>query len=196
MKRLALACLLALAACDRPPLPDRKGDAPGYAEAALAPYPGTRIKYYLVEGVEADEINQSMRERNLGGKAHGDRFAVGLTEWNAHWRWPGRSDGSCDLSKLQIDFDVTVTLPRLANENASPEVRRQWGNFVADVVAHEVGHVRLIRAHEDKIIEAIRSADCDTAEAAGNAAVAELRAANQLFDAEAARNDTSAGISG
>jgi predicted secreted Zn-dependent protease len=187
MRRLALACLLALAACERPPLPDRRGDAPGYAEAALAPYPGTKIRYYLAEGVTAAELNESMRERNLGGNAHGGRFAVGLTEWTAHWRWPGRSDGGCDLSKLQLDFDVTVTLPQLANENASPEIKRQWGNFVADVVAHEVGHVKLIHEHQDRIIAAIHAADCETAEAAANAALAELTAANARYDAEADR---------
>lgn len=194
MRRLVLAGLLVLAACKPPP--DRRGDAPGYAEAALKPYPGTKLKFYLVEGVEPDEINASMRERKLGGPAHDGRFAVGLTEWNAHWRWPGRNDGSCDLSKLDIDFDITVTLPQLANENASPEVRRQWGNFVADVVAHEAGHVQLIHAHKDRIIAAIKSADCASAEAAGNAAIADLRNANLLFDARAERSGGTAGLSG
>jgi predicted secreted Zn-dependent protease len=87
-------------------------------------------------------------------------------------------------------MNVTVTLPQLANENASPDVKRQWGNFVADVVAHEVEHVRLINDHRDKIVEAIQSASCDTAEAAGNAAVARLVAANDRFDAEAATSPT------
>jgi predicted secreted Zn-dependent protease len=196
MRRLALACLLVLAACDRPPPEDRRGDAPGYAEAALAPYPGTKIKYYLAEGVTPAELNASMQARNLGDKAADGRFAVGLTQWNARWRWPLRSDGSCDLSRVDLDFDVTVTLPQLANENASPEVRRQWGNFVADVVAHEVGHVRLIHAHQDKILDAIHAADCATAEAAGNAAIAELTAANARYDDEADRNaDRATGVS-
>lgn len=190
--RLGVACLLALAACNTPP--DRKGDAPGYAEAALAPYPGTRLKYYLVEGIEPAGINASMREQDLAGKQAGKekdgRFAVGVTQWSAHWRWPVWSDGRCDLSKLELDFDVTVTLPQLADERASPEVRRQWGNFVADVVAHEAEHVRLIHQHKPKIIEAIQSASCDTAAAAGNAAVARLAAANDQFDAEAAVSPT------
>lgn len=186
--RAVLCCLLALAACNKPP--DRQGGAPGYAEAALAPYPGTKVKYYLVEGIEPEEINESMRERNLGGKAHGSGFAVGLTQWNARWRVPFEDDGRCDLSRAEIDMEVTVTLPQLANENASPETQRQWGNFVADVVAHEARHVALIHEHQPKILEAIRSATCETAAAAGDAAVARLAEANQQFDAEAAASPT------
>jgi predicted secreted Zn-dependent protease len=187
-RRLALACLLALAACNKPR--DARGDAPGYAEAAMAPYPGTRVKYYLVEGVEPAEINESMRARNLAGRGSADGFAVGVTRWDAHWRWPAWTDGTCDLQKLEFDFDVTVTLPQLANENASPDVKRQWGNFVADVVAHEAEHVRLIHEHKAKIIEAIQSATCDTAEVEGGAAMARLSEANRRFDAEAAMTPT------
>jgi hypothetical protein len=61
---------------------------------------------------------------------------------------------------------------------------------VADVVAHEAEHVRLITDHRDKIIEAIQSASCSTAEAAGNAAVARLVEANDRFDAEAEATPT------
>jgi predicted secreted Zn-dependent protease len=174
-------CLLTLAGCNPPP--DLKGDAPGYAEAALEPFPGTRTKYYLVEGTEPAAIIQSMREQGLDGNEKDGRFAVGVTRWEAKWRWPVRSDGRCDLSRLNLDFDVTVILPQLANENASPEVRRRWGNFMAALVAHEAGHVRLITEHHEKIIAAIEAASCETAQAAANAAIADLIAANDRYDA-------------
>jgi predicted secreted Zn-dependent protease len=186
--RLVLACLLMLTGCNTPP--ERNGGAPGYAEAALARYPGTKVKYYLVEGVEPAEINASMRDQKLYGDKREGRFAVGLTRWEARWRWPVWSDGRCDLSKLELEMDVTVILPQLANENASADVKRQWGNFVADVVAHEAEHVRLINDHRDKIARAIQSADCETAAAAGNAAVARLVEANDRFDAEAESTPT------
>jgi predicted secreted Zn-dependent protease len=184
MKRLALAILLGLAACDRPPLEDRRGDAPGYAERALKPYPGTKLKFYLVEGVTPEALNESMREQNLAGLEQNGRFAVGVTKWNGGWRLPIRPDGMCDLSQVEVRFDVTVILPELANENATPEVRRKWGNFVADVVAHEAEHVRLIYEYRPRIEKAMRDATCQTAEAAGKAMMDELTAANARFDAE------------
>jgi hypothetical protein len=50
--------------------------------------------------------------------------------------------------------------------------------------------VRLIHEHKAKIIEAIQSATCDTAEAEGGAAMARLSEANRRFDAEAAMTPT------
>jgi predicted secreted Zn-dependent protease len=187
MRRLALAALLALAACDRPPAEDRRGDAPGYAEKALAPYPGVKLEYYLVEGVTPEALFASMRERQLVGEEKNGRFAVGVTRYNVQWSLQGRSDGSCDTSLLNVFFDVTVFIPQLANENASPEVRRKWGNFVADVVAHEAEHVRIIYEYKPKIIAAMASATCATAQAEGEALVAEMKAANDRFDEEDAQ---------
>jgi predicted secreted Zn-dependent protease len=107
-----------------------------------------------------------------------------VTKWNGGWRLPIRPDGMCDLSQVEVRFDVTVILPELANENATPEVRRKWGNFVADVVAHEAEHVRLIYEYRPRIEKAMRDATCQTAEAAGKAMMDELTAANARFDAD------------
>lgn len=184
MRDWALAILLVLAACDRPPPEDRRGDAPGFAEKALAPYPGVKLKYYLVEGVTPDALANSMREQNLMGEEQNGRFAVGVTRWNGSWRLPPGPNGECDPARMEIYIDVTVFIPQLANENASPEVRRQWGNFVADVVEHEAEHVRLIYEYKPKLITAMTTASCGSAESAGQAVIAELREANARFDAE------------
>jgi|GEM_PF-4044171 len=137
---LLACCAVAATGCSQQQ--DLRGDAPGYAEAAVAPYIGTTIRYYDVQGTDLRTIRASLN--SFGLEDSNDHTAHdGQTHWDAKWDWSNEPDGRCDLSHLRYTFRIIVTLPHLEDEDRlQPELRKKWGNYMAALISHEIGHVR------------------------------------------------------
>ena len=185
MKRRAILgalSLLALSGCGKED--QRVGDAPGYAEAAFAAYPGTSVRFYDVDGTDEKSIRDALNA--LGPKSRdGTRRYDAVTDWHAAWHWPGGADGKCDLEHLDYSFQITVTLPHLHDrDRLSPAVRQAWGRYMAALIDHESGHAKHAYEHRGEIEKAVKASSCDGANAAGLAVIAEMSRFDVQYDAE------------
>ena len=179
---LAALSLLALSGCDRGNA--RMSDSPGYAEAVFAPYPGTQVRFYDVYGTDAKSVRESLNA--LGPQDHGEgRHYDARTSWYSQWHWPGGPDGRCDLAHLAYSFDIIVILPHLHDqERLSPALRKEWRRYLAALIEHESGHAKHAYEHREDIENAVKSSSCETANAAGAAAIAEMGKFDVEYDAE------------
>lgn len=160
------------------------GDAPDYAEAAFAAYPGTSVRFYDVDGTDAKSIRASLNSLGPKGKRDGKNYDAATT-WNATWHWPGGADGKCDLTRLEYSLDIVVILPHLHDQDhVSPALRKAWGRYMAGLIDHESGHVKHAYEHRGDIENAVKSSSCENANAAGAAAVAEMARFDVQYDAE------------
>jgi len=189
VKRLTLLAalpLLALSACDKGKRMGEKrmGDARGSAEAAFAPYPGTSVRFYDVEGTDEKSIRASLNALGPQSRTEARRYDA-ATNWYATWHWPGGADGQCDLEHLDYSFEITVTLPHLRDEDRlSPALRKAWGRYMAALIEHESGHAKHAFEHKGYIEKAVKSSSCEGANAAGAAAIAEMGRFDVEYDAE------------
>ena len=179
---LALVAALAVGSCQG--RADRNGDAPGYAEAAFAPYAGTQVHFYDVGGVDQGAIRAALDQ--LGTRdPHDSGVHDALTTWHANWTWDGLPAGGCDLPNLHYDFRIDVRLPHLVQPERLPAaVRRKWGNYVAALIDHELGHVKHASDHRDDIAGAVRASNCADANTTGLAAIATLSRFDADYDSE------------
>jgi len=174
--------LLALSGCDKEDA--HMGDAPGYAEAAFAAYPGTIVRFYDVDGTDAKSIRASLASLGPKGRRDGKSYDAETT-WNATWHWPGGPDGKCDLTRLEYSFQIIVILPHLHDQDrVPPAVRKTWGRYMAGLIDHESGHVKHAYEHKGDIENAVKSSSCEGANAAGAAAISEMGKFDIAYDAE------------
>jgi predicted secreted Zn-dependent protease len=185
VKRLTLLAafpLLALSGCNKDD--KRAGDAPGYAEAAFAPYPGTSVRFYDVDGTDEKSIRASLNALGPQSRTEARRYDA-VTNWYATWHWPSDADGKCDLEHLEYSFEITVTLPHLNDEDrVSPALRKAWARYMAALIDHESGHAKHAFEHKGDIENAVKSSSCDRANAAGAAAIEEMGRFDAQYDAE------------
>ena len=179
---LAALSLLALSGCHKDNTPT--SDSRDYAEAAFAPYPGTEVRFYDVYGTDAKSIRESLNAFRPQNQGEGRRYDA-RSSWNAQWHWPGGPDGKCDLAHLQYNFQITITLPHLHDqERVSPALRRDWRRYMAALIEHESGHAKHAYEHRQDIEGAVKSSSCEAANAAGAAAITELGKFDAEYDAE------------
>lgn len=105
--------------------------------------------YYDVIGSTADEMARSIREQR---PRRGDGWTVAQTEWSARVEVRQSQElYGCRIERARINLFFVVTLPRWRPGTAVPEeLRRQWDDFLAAVVAHEEKHKQIttIQARE------------------------------------------------
>jgi predicted secreted Zn-dependent protease len=148
----------------------------------LAGISGLQVTYYDVSGQSVGEIREALNR--VRPTDPNDNVPVdALASWYIAWRWPGGANGTCDLARAEIRFTASVRLPRLINEEQTPEpVRTQWQAYVTVLRAHEADHVRHAYENSGRVLQAIRSATCATADAAGQAAIRELGQYDRDYD--------------
>jgi len=113
------------------------------------------------------------------------------TSWDIRWNWPGRGKNICDLSAATVTLAVRVTLPRwMPPQNASPELVTKWTQYVQAVAAHEKNHVNSVITRYKSVEPAIKSATCQTAEAAAQAALVPIRQFDIDYDAATNHGET------
>jgi len=89
-------------------------------------------------------------------------------------------------AKRPVDADGRpfITRPRLADEaTASKGLLERWRRYYRALTEHEAGHANLAYEHRDDVLSAIKGATCETAQAAGQAALDRIRALQRDYDA-------------
>ncbi|HEU0013835.1 MAG TPA: DUF922 domain-containing protein [Longimicrobium sp.] len=131
--------------------------------------------FYPVEGETARQLSESMRARRL----RSDRgTALGLTRWRISWqaRWSSFG-GICRTRDPVVEAHIQVWLPRWdPPPTASPELVRQWNEFVYALSEHEVGHVDIALEARREVRSLLRglTGSCSGIQARASAAVSRL----------------------
>jgi predicted secreted Zn-dependent protease len=139
--------------------------------------PNVQISYYDIYAVESAAIRTELNKKRPfnDGDAH--------TNWHYSWRWDGGPNGECGTKSARVTFSGLVTLPRLANASkVSSATAADWSRYMSALIRHEAGHLSQAYNAQHSLIEAIRNADCATANSAGEEAVKAMRRQDIEFD--------------
>lgn len=159
----------------------------------LVTIPGATVVYYDITGATASELRAQM---DLLGPtdARGQRWD-GNCEWRVWWEWSGTPDGGCDLAAVRLTYTITVTMPRwVPPPEATADLVSRWTAYTEALARHEQGHVERVLAGIDPIAQAIRAADCATANDAAQAVLADIQAENDAYDEETDHGATQGAI--
>ena len=83
--------------------------------------------------------------------------------------------GGCQMSKMDIDVDIEIELPRWKGAQASP-LRERWEKFEGAARVHEKGHYDHAIAAGNEVAAALRDLRADTCSALGKLASARTNA--------------------
>ncbi len=150
---------------------------------------GADMIYYDITGSTEGELRAQLDA--LGPVGYDGFKGDATTEWFIHWNWPGYGGSSCDLSAATTSLDMKVILPRWSPPNdAPPQLVARWTNYVNALMAHEKGHVDHVLENFHLVLDAIKSADCDSADAAGTAMLEKLRQFDLDYDSDTGHGAT------
>ena len=185
---MAAAILFIALALANTPVAEAPAPAPGDVPVEIS----EKLLRYEIKGDTTSELVSQMAQLGPYDKGEGRRFQ-GFTEWFVRWNYqlahqPG---GKCSLGELNVDLDVKMTLPEWEpKRHADRLLVQEWPHFLAKLTEHEMGHrnnaVRAAFAVRDAITAVAPMADCgqftSAMNAAGNAALAQLRDADAEYD--------------
>ena len=164
----------------RPALPTvggRGGAAEAPGRAGNAPRPAAEpvvrtalaVEPYAVGGQTVAEVHRAMAAAapTADGTTY---FGMTASQIDVRFRTVEDTDG-CRLGDVEVDLDVTMTLPEWAPDGPTDyAVRRDWARFAAALRRHEDGHRRRAEAGAQAVAAAlagVRAATCAEADAEG-----------------------------
>jgi len=178
---LVLACLFALVLTACGGGNDDGGDGGSTGPSSTASGSGVEIQsegiklesglatsYYNVQGLTTEDIFRYI-EQNGPTLEDGTRGS-GITAVVWAYDWTGSQDGGgCRIDSMTIRADISVLLPRHANEaNLPANLRRNWQEYEEGVAIHEQRHVDIYLDGADDIktvmSEIGRQKDCKVLE--------------------------------
>lgn len=144
--------------------------------------PNASVIYYDISGSTESELRAQLDA--LGPVGYDGYKGDASTEWFIHWSWPGYGTSTCDLSAAEISYEIKVVFPRWTpNENASPDLISKWANYTKLLAEHEKGHVDSVLENFPAVVEAIKGATCETADAVGTELLEQIRKFDVDYDA-------------
>lgn len=147
----------------------------------FADIPNVTITPYDVTGRNAAAVRRAIDAVRPTDPHDGQRVD-GLSHYEFRWRWHGGGQGKCTAAPEDVTFSATVTIPRLAEDDAPSRLREQFGRYLQSLLVHEEGHIRYAYEHRGDIAAAINAATCDTAKAAAMAALKTIAAHDIEYD--------------
>lgn len=160
--------------------------APATQAPTLAAIPGVTVNYYDVSGRNIEQIRESMASTRPEG-ADGNPIPA-ATSWQVEATLSTRTEnGQCAIAGVTPKFSGTAELPRLTtSDKLKPEVLQQWNAFVASLESAAAAQLDFIHDRLPQVQQAVASAKCDTASAALDSAIEQLKAQEAAFVAEQA----------
>jgi predicted secreted Zn-dependent protease len=102
----------------------------------------------------------------------GGQRGTGVTTYESRLDWSSNGDSrSCAITRMTIEVELEVTLPRLADgSRVSSGVLAYWNQFVGGVAAHELRHVDIYVNAADRLKQEMLGlgGDCAALEARVN----------------------------
>ncbi len=143
--------------------------------------PNATVVYYDISGSTEDQLRDQLN--TFGPVGYDGHKGDATTQWHITWQWPGRANGSCRLSEAVVSHQITVILPKWnPPPSASSKLIAKWETYLLALAEHEAGHVSLVIANLQRVEETIKGATCETANAAGEARLSEIRKADVDYD--------------
>jgi len=168
-----------LLACAGRPAPVAVAPSVVTADVVL---PGATLRWYELRG--ADEVALLEDCLRACPRDEAGRPVSALTSWTLRWTHQSGSGETCAVSNPEVEALVTVALPRWDGVGATSTLRAQWDAWLAALLAHEAGHVRVAEAWVGVARTRLREAGCADADAVMVQANADMRAAQAAYDAE------------
>jgi predicted secreted Zn-dependent protease len=155
--------------------------------------PNANIIYYDISGSTQDELRAQLNA--LGPVGFDGYKGDATTDWFIRWNWPGYGTSTCNLSAAIISHDIKVIFPRwIPPEDASPELIAKWANYSKLLAEHEKGHVDSVLKNFPDVVNAIKSATCETADSVGNELLNQIRQLDIDYDAHTRHGATQGAI--
>ncbi len=106
----------------------------------------TETNYYSIHGSSHAELNQEMAQKGPKGFA-------GYTASSIRYSYSTTEVGpSCRITKLDIDYTLTYTMPRWENSEAADPALQQWWKQYHDALwEHERNHGRIADQRYSKV---------------------------------------------
>lgn len=140
-----------------------------YAEPTV----NIKTEYYSIKGNTPQAIRNDMNKK----RPH-DYDAY--TYWHVKWHFNMSQDQDeeyCEISTVDVNLDVTFTLPRL-KRFATDEIEELWNDYYTALVDHEHQHkdiaVEAAEAIEEALNELEGEEDCEQLEEVANATAYEI----------------------
>jgi predicted secreted Zn-dependent protease len=146
------------------------------ANPAFAGIPNLTVRHYDVSGQSVAAIRKSINAARPDNPKAGQGGLDALSRWRIDYRWETEQQPlGCRVAAAEASFNAEILLPRLvpANGKAIPKpVLAQWNAYIAALEAHEAGYLRRAYEGRTEVETAVRNGRCETAKAAGEAAIA------------------------
>lgn len=180
------AWLLSFASSAQPglqPLPINADQTSPSDSASLATLPNTSVRYYDVTGRSVEAINRSIaRQRPAGSNG---KPVPAATDWLISAGFDQRVEGGqCKVTAARANVSATAELPRLVDEQALERgLQTRWRNYLQQLEAHALATLVFVYQNLGQVEQAIEASTCETAKAAGAAAIERLRREAAAFQA-------------
>ncbi len=147
------------------------------------------VVYYDISGSSESELRAELDAKSPVG--YDGYKGDATTNWFIRWNWPGYGSRSCDLSQATVTYEIEVIFPRwTSTDDAPPELVAKWADFSRALAGHEENHADFVAANYQSVLDAIRSATCETADAAATSALEPLRQHDRDYDAATNHGET------
>lgn len=168
-------------------------EAPPYVQGSsgdeLVQIPEATIVYYEIEGSNESDLRAQMDE--LGPVDYSGFKSDAATEWYVSWDWPGFRSDNCSLDEAVVSYEVKIIFPRWTpTEDAPNNLIVKWFNYTYKLAKHEKSHADYLVANYQSVLDAIKGATCETADAVAEAALEPLRAFDLEYDRQTGHGAT------
>jgi len=162
---------------------------PTSAVAGSLNIPNATVVYYDIAGSSEAELRAELNAKSPVG--YDGYKGDATTNWFIRWDWPGYGTMSCDLSNATVTYEIEVIFPRWTSPDDAPsDLVAKWANFSRALAGHEANHADFVVANYLSVLAAIRSATCDTADAAASSALEPIRQHDREYDAATNHGET------
>jgi predicted secreted Zn-dependent protease len=152
------------------------------------------IEYFTLTGTTARALSAEIDAKGPFGED--GRRSDGYTHWAMNWSFGfDSSDAGCTASRVVVDLDILMTLPRWTPPpGTDAELLSRWNRYIAALRIHEDGH----RYRAETAARDMRQAlllerpapDCDTLrnrlDSRANGLLDDLRKRQAVYDRETA----------
>jgi predicted secreted Zn-dependent protease len=154
---------------------------PAVPGKTLRDLPNVTTQYFDVAGKNLKAINKAI-EQSQKPDASG-RAAVPPTGWAIDTKFNKLThDGQCKVTDAKATFSAKVVLPRLVpNAAHSPELMASWRAYLAGIENAQAANLWFVYDRLPTVESAILASSCESAPAAGTAAVQRLQALASEF---------------